>query len=154
MPFMHRIKVSLFLSLCLSLVACTGSRPAHLGSPLKALEACPESPNCVSSQASKDDEEHYIEALGDWIPGLGSPINVLAAVVEKDPDAEIIVRSEHYLYAEYTSDLLRFVDDVEFLFQPETGLMQVRSASRLGYADFGVNRERIEAIRKQLQSSP
>ena len=55
-----------------------------------------------------------------------------------------------YLYAQYTSRLMKFVDDVEFWFDPAAGVVQVRSASRLGEKDFGVNRARVESIRQAL----
>ena len=58
-----------------------------------------------------------------------------------------------YLYAEYSSALFGFVDDVEFYFPPETHIIHVRSASRLGHSDLGVNRKRIEAIRARLLRS-
>ena len=64
--------------------------------------------------------------------------------------ATIITQNENYLYAEYTSAIMRFVDDVEFLYDPGQQVVQVRSASRLGTSDLGVNRKRIEFIRSAL----
>ena len=66
--------------------------------------------------------------------------------------AQIISEQGNYLYAEFTTRLMGFVDDVEFLADPATGIVQVRSASRLGKSDLGVNRKRIEAIRLAVQA--
>lgn len=65
--------------------------------------------------------------------------------------ADIIMETDHYLYAEFTSKTMRFVDDVEFYLDEENRLLNFRSASRLGYGDFGVNRKRIESIRSAIQ---
>ena len=63
----------------------------------------------------------------------------------------IITQNENYLYAEFTSAIMRFVDDVEFLYDPGQQVVQIRSASRLGKSDLGVNRKRIEFIRSALK---
>jgi len=80
-------------------------------------------------------------------------IEALAKIVEATPRARIITRSADYLYAEYESALFGFVDDVEFYFEPGAKRVQVRSASRVGYSDFGVNRARVEDIRRRLAAS-
>jgi uncharacterized protein (DUF1499 family) len=64
--------------------------------------------------------------------------------------ANIVEQSSDYLYAEFTSSLMGYVDDVEFLYDAASNTTQVRSASRVGYSDMGANRSRIEAIRSQL----
>ncbi|MCP5161458.1 MAG: DUF1499 domain-containing protein [Hahellaceae bacterium] len=128
---------------------CSGSRPINLGVTQNQLSACPDRPNCVNSFASVDDE-HYVAPLeiqGD----AAATWQKLQDVIKQTERSEIIKSEPTYIYAEYTTKLMRFVDDVEFLLQPEAGKIQVRSASRLGYRDFGVNRERIEAIRAELQ---
>jgi uncharacterized protein (DUF1499 family) len=66
--------------------------------------------------------------------------------------AQIISEQDQYLYAEFTSKLMGFVDDVEFLADPAAGLVHVRSASRLGHSDMGVNRDRIETLRSALSA--
>jgi len=65
--------------------------------------------------------------------------------------ASIIRQEANYLYAEYRTRLMRFVDDVEFVFDEKAGLIHVRSASRLGRRDFGVNRARVEALRSRIE---
>ena len=73
------------------------------------------------------------------------------SVVENISEAKVVESDTNYLRLEFTSSLFRFVDDVEFLQLKADGVTHVRSASRLGYSDLGVNRERIERIRKLLQ---
>ena len=67
--------------------------------------------------------------------------------------ARIVKREPGYLYAQFTTRLMKYVDDAEFWFDPAAGVIQVRSASRLGKSDLGVNRERMESIRRKLGSS-
>lgn len=111
------------------------------------LNPCPASPNCVSSLA--EDPAKRI----DPFPTVGSPAETwtrLERAVRSFPRTLIVVREERYLKAEFRTRL-GFVDDVEFQLNPDLGLVQVRSASRTGYWDLGVNRRRVEAIRKAYQ---
>jgi uncharacterized protein (DUF1499 family) len=66
--------------------------------------------------------------------------------------AQVVKREADYLYATFTTKLMKYTDDVEFWIDPQTSVVQVRSASRLGRKDFGVNRARIEAIRRRLKA--
>ncbi|WP_166831235.1 DUF1499 domain-containing protein [Thalassoroseus pseudoceratinae] len=125
----------------------TGKRP-ELGVHDGRLKPCPSSPNCVCSYATPEDKQHHIDPL----PLLGSVDESLAQLVrvlEDRSDAEIIERTDRYIRVEFTTRLLRFVDDVEFLIDEAAGVIQVRSASRLGHSDLGANRKRIETLRKQ-----
>ena len=72
----------------------------------------------------------------------------LREIVGSLPRTRLVEEDEVYLHYEFTSLVLRFVDDVEFLFDDETKTIHFRSASRTGYSDFGVNRRRMEEIRK------
>jgi len=76
------------------------------------------------------------------------------AIVQATAGAEVVQSDPGYLYARYTSRLLKFVDDVEFWFDPASNVIQVRSASRIGRSDMGVNRKRVEAVREALAQSP
>ena len=76
----------------------------------------------------------------------------LKLVIRSIPRSIIIKETNNYLYAEFTSKLMGFVDDVEFYFDDDGKFIQVRSASRLGESDLGVNRQRIEEIRAKLTS--
>lgn len=116
--------------------------------PSRSLKACPASPNCVSSQAEPSDKEHYIEpwqGLGD----LQRSQQQLLALLSTMDNCKVIEQDGNYLHATFTSRWLRFVDDVEFLIDAEQ--IQVRSASRTGYSDFGVNRKRMEKLAQLWQ---
>ncbi len=126
-----------------------GTRPELLGVQSGKLATCPSSPNCVSSQSQ--DEQHYIQPLAYQ----GNPQQALAAleaIISTQPGVNIIQKNDDYLYAEFTSRWMGFVDDVEFFLNRDAEVIEVRSASRLGESDLGVNRNRIEFIREQLAS--
>ena len=67
------------------------------------------------------------------------------------PRTNIVKEEENYLYAEFATKIMGYVDDVEFYVDQEANAIQVRSASRLGQSDLGVNRERVETIREKLK---
>lgn len=133
------------------LAACAGSPPTDLGVRNGRLAPCPDSPNCVSSQA--DNETHRIAPLTYSGPPE-SLLRELTGILESNPGAEIVEAREGYVRAEFRSRILGFVDDAEFMWQSPGRTIEVRSASRLGYGDFGVNRERIEHLRSALTSGP
>jgi len=124
-----------------------GKRPQNLGYETGRLAPCKRSPNCVSSQADPQDERHYIAPLAL----KGNAIAAVRKAVESIPRTTVVQVEPDYLYAEFRSKLMGFVDDVEFLFDPAKGVVHVRSASRLGRRDFGVNRERVEKLRALLE---
>ena len=121
-------------------------RPANLGVANGRLAACRRTPNCVSSQAERSDGEHYIAP----IPFKGDAIGAVKTAVASMPRTTVITEKKDYLYAEFRSRLLGYVDDVEFYYDAAAALIHVRSASRLGRRDFGVNRRRVEEIRSRL----
>lgn len=129
----------------------SGQRPDNLGVKAGKLSSCPTSPNCVSSQASTDDSQHYVEPLS-YSATNSDPIATVANLISQMDRTQIITADDTYLYAEFTSSLMGFVDDVEFYLDPDTETIQVRSASRLGESDLGVNRDRIELIRQLLNA--
>ncbi|MDY6837005.1 MAG: DUF1499 domain-containing protein [Thermodesulfobacteriota bacterium] len=110
---------------------------------------CPESPNCVSSQS--DDPSHFIEPL-DYEGSLMASRQHLLDILKSMRGAEVITETETYIHATFTSRIFRFVDDVEFYFVQDVPVIHVRSASRVGYSDLGVNRKRVEKIRKAFRS--
>jgi uncharacterized protein (DUF1499 family) len=122
---------------------CSGGRPpASLGVTAGRLAPCPGSPNCVSSEAAG--AEQRVEPLryeGDAAQARARLLEVLNGMER----ARIVQSTDDYVHVEFRSAVFGFVDDVEFYFSPP-GIIQVRSASRTGYYDFGVNRERIETI--------
>jgi uncharacterized protein (DUF1499 family) len=133
------------------LAGCHGARPPSLGVRDGRLAPCPTSHNCVSSLAP--DDVHRIAPLPFSGTG-GAAIDRLAAIVRSLPRASVVVATENYLHAECKSAVFRFVDDVEFLVDEPAGVIQVRSASRVGSSDLGVNRRRIEAIRARWGEPP
>jgi uncharacterized protein (DUF1499 family) len=131
----------------MAIFSFSGTRPTNIGVTDGKLLACPDSPNCVSSQST--DAEHKIAPL----TYTGDPAKALAdlkAVIENMPRTKIIIAEGNYIYAEFTSAFMGYVDDVEFYLNTDKGIIEVRSASRLGKSDLGVNRDRVEAIRTQL----
>ncbi|MFT4605085.1 MAG: hypothetical protein ACI9W4_001824 [Rhodothermales bacterium] len=139
-----------FVFFSATLVGCSGTRPVDIGMVDRQLTNCPETPNCVSSDGDPLDEQHYVAALS----ASGDPAMVWAAVraaVEDLPRTTIVRETENYLYAESVSRIFRFVDDIEVHWRPSEGVVAVRSASRIGRKDFGVNRKRIERLRELLQ---
>ena len=118
-------------------------RPDHLGVREGRLAPCKRSPNCVSSQANPADLEHYIAPIHGSIRDAREAIKAL-------PGTAIIEERSDYLYAEFRTRLLRYVDDVEFFF--DGTVLHVRSCSRLGRRDFGVNRKRVEALRRLIEA--
>ena len=132
-----------------------GSPPADLGVRDGRLKAPATTPNSVSSQAALHPEnprhaEAQIAPLrysGDGAAALAR----LKVLVEATPGATVVKSEPGYLYATYATPLMRYVDDVEFWLDPAGGVIQVRSASRIGYSDQDANRARIEALRARFE---
>ena len=127
---------------------CTGKKPDTIGVTGNRLTPCPAKPNCVSSDAT--DEAHKIASF-QLKGNVRSNWPLVIESVKAGPRVKIVTSTETYLHAEYTSLLFRFVDDLELLMNSGTGVISVRSASRLGYSDLGANRKRVEGLRKVLQ---
>ncbi|MDD5633300.1 MAG: DUF1499 domain-containing protein [Methylococcales bacterium] len=116
----------------------------------KILPPCRDSPNCVSSQAQ--DEKHYIEPFK--INGNPEEAwNELKKVLNSQSRMVITHETADTLHAEATSLVFQFVDDVNVILDKDANIIHVRSASRTGHSDFGVNRKRIEALRLKLQKA-
>jgi len=130
------------LTSTLLLTACGSSVPSNIGLNNNQLAPCPDSPNCVSSLS------HLPEQA---IEPLTASLDQISALLITLDEAQIILSSPTYLHAEFTSSLFRFVDDVEFLWDDQRQVTQVRSASRIGYSDLGANRDRIERLRLLLE---
>jgi uncharacterized protein (DUF1499 family) len=128
----------------------SGKRPDNLGVKDGRLATCGRRLNCVSSQADPADAQRYVAP----IPFKGDAQAALSAArkaVERMRRATVIRQEGNYLHAEFRSKLMGFVDDVELMFDERSGVLHVRSASRLGRRDFNVNRERVEALRARLE---
>lgn len=135
-----------------------GTAPTSLGVRDGRLQPPSARPNSVSSQAAlwPDHPQARDAAIAPLPlqPG-GGPATMarLQALVQATPGARIVQAEPGYLRAEFTSRWLGFVDDAEFWLDPAAGVVQVRSASRLGRRDLGVNRARIERLRAALATS-
>jgi uncharacterized protein (DUF1499 family) len=132
-------------------LGCAGPPPAVLGVADGRLAPCPGRPNCVSSEAQDPDQRVAPLPLGrDPIEGWQR----IRAAVANLPRTRIVTESADYLHAESRSALFGFVDDLELRRDPDAGVAHVRSASRLGYSDLGVNRRRVESLRAAQTAQP
>ena len=108
------------------------------------LQPCPDTPNCVSSQAPQSDD-HHVEPL----PYSGTreeAHQTILAVIASAPRTHVVENRPDYIWAEYRTRVMRFVDDVEFYLPEEEKVVHFRSASRAGEGDLGVNRRRYDHI--------
>ncbi len=134
-------------ALIMALLSQLAHKPDNLGAHDGRLADCPGTPNCVSSQAA--DEAHRTEPLhfdGDADVAWARVREAVAAW----PRTRVVTATDGYLHAECTSFLFRFVDDLECLLDRDAKVIHVRSASRAGRSDFGVNRRRVERLRQAL----
>ena len=127
---------------------CAGTPPDDLGIHNGQLRSCPSSPNCVNSQSLSADEEHAIAPLG-YTGSQSQARDALLTILKDWPRVTLVEQRDDYIRCEFASALMGFVDDVEFYFSAP-GRIDVRSASRLGHSDLGVNRKRIEALREKF----
>lgn len=135
-----------------------GSAPTDLGVRQGKLKGLSATDNSVSSQADlyPDHPQHKYSSVAPLaLRGDGpSTIARLKTIVEGMEGAKLVTSAPDYLYAQYTTPLMKYVDDVEFWFDPNNKSIQVRSASRIGKGDLGLNRKRIETVRTALAAAP
>lgn len=131
-------------------VGCSASRPTTLGVHAGRLTDCASSPNCVASQAAREDD-HFVEPL-TFTGDADVAWNAAMAAAKALAGATVVEERDGYLWVECTSRVFRFVDDLELQLAAETRRIDVRSASRLGYSDLGVNRARIERLRRDFEA--
>jgi len=135
--------------IALALLSIFTSAPKNLGAESGRLADCPSTPNCVSSQT--DSEQHAIVPIS--VDDVDMALALLKQVLSSEHRCRVIEESEDYLRVEFTTALFRFVDDGEFLLDREAQVIHVRSASRAGASDLGLNRKRIEQIRNRLTAA-
>lgn len=128
----------------LTVLSAVSRRPSNLGVTNERLAECPDTPNCVSTFAA--DDAHRMEPF-PFSESAATALAKLKQVIEPMPGAKLVSVTERYVYAEFTSAVFRFVDDVEFLVDPAQKVIHFRSAPRVGRSDFGVNRKRMESVR-------
>jgi uncharacterized protein (DUF1499 family) len=146
----------------------TGDAPTNLGLRGDRLAACPETPTCVSSQAGSGDE-HYIEPLPlgdaatihdrlvDAVTGLDAlpPEQGFGAErwlrqLQRVAEVQMPTANANYVYATYRLPWVGLIDDLELSVDREAGVVHLRSASRVGNSDLGINRLRVEMLREAL----
>jgi uncharacterized protein (DUF1499 family) len=137
----------------------SGRQPADLGVKDGRLKPPSRTRNSVSSQAPlypEHPQRSYatIDPLPFKSGGAGDSMRALDIVLRAMPGITVVNQRADYLYAQAQTRWLKFVDDVEFWANPATGVIELRSASRLGREDFGVNRQRVEAIRAAYLAAP
>jgi uncharacterized protein (DUF1499 family) len=141
------VRLAIGFAVC-SASACVASSPLSHDVFDDGLEACPASPNCVNSRA--EDERHRIEPISLTFDG-SQAWQAVVARVRDDSKATVVVQSDYYLLAEYRSTVFAFIDDLQLLLRDDRTTVDVRSASRFGYWDWGVNRSRVEELRDSLR---
>ena len=133
-----------------------GTAPNDLGVRDGKLKPPSSTENSVSSQAAlypDHPQRSYADIAPLALKGDGpATLARITAIVEGMDGAKVIKSEPGYLYAQFTTRLMKYVDDVEFWFDPAANAIQVRSASRVGRGDMGVNRKRIEAVRTALEA--
>ena len=133
---------TLIVFISLIALSCAGKPPTTIGN----FTDCPKKPNCVSTKNSNS--KSYIEP----IRYAGSRVEakkILFLTLETFKDSRVKNEKDKFIYVEFFSEVFGFVDDVEFYFN-KPGVIEFRSASRIGYSDLGVNRKRMEAIRRKF----
>ena len=146
-----RKKISILIGGVIMLWSTSGSsapRPDNLGLKNNLLLSCPKSPNCVLSQTSGP--KHQIHPI-HYTSSVEIAKERLNRVILSMVDTRIITQNKVYWHVEFTTRWLRFIDDVEFYFPESEALIHLRSASRSGYWDLGVNRKRVEEIRSRFE---
>jgi uncharacterized protein (DUF1499 family) len=130
----------------------SGTRPAQLGVKDGRFSGPHTKPNFVCSQIQPTDKLHYVKAFE--VQAKTDPLELweaLVAAVKRLPRCSIVTEKQNYLHAEIASARFGFIDDFELYLPPPMACIHVRSAARLGYRDFGVNRDRVEALRKLIE---
>ncbi|MEO5573100.1 MAG: DUF1499 domain-containing protein [Gammaproteobacteria bacterium] len=114
-----------------------------------ALRPCPSAPHCVSTEAQKP-SQHMVPIRYNGRPEAAQ--ERLRKIIKKMPRTVITADVPGYVAVEFKSRLFGFVDDVEFLFDPDNSIIRFRSSAHVGYYDFGVNRARMKAITVAFQT--
>ncbi len=144
------LNIPVLFAIVLMVSNCAAGRPPSSTDQDPGLADCPNRPNCVSSLA--DAEKNRVAPLAF----SGSPAEAaarLVSVLEQMKGSKIVSQTDTIIHAEFTSTVFRFVDDVDFRIDAARQRIDLRSASRVGYVDFGVNRRRVEEIRRRFDAA-
>ena len=138
----------------LSILICISLGATHVAAGTSAgperISPCPTSPNCVSSLS--EDEKQHVEPF-KYSGSFEKARQHLISVLEKTPRTRLVKIQDNYLHAEIRSLIFRFVDDVQFFMPADESIIHIKSASRSGFYDFGVNRRRVEHLRMAFKRS-
>jgi uncharacterized protein (DUF1499 family) len=145
---LRNIIFSVFLTLIISFTLPGTASASSIGIESGSLSPCPASPNCVVSQNT--DAKHTIAPITYHVT-RDKARETLLKVLTVVPRTQIIKQTDNYVHAISKSRIFKFVDDVEFYFPSDKSIIHIRSASRVGDSDFGVNRTRLEQIRLALR---
>ncbi|AFZ36688.1 hypothetical protein Sta7437_3180 [Stanieria cyanosphaera PCC 7437] len=150
---MHRlwsIILGIFITIFSSLIFSqpTWAVSSSLGIKDGFLSPCPKTPNCVVSQNA--DDSHAILPI-TYHTDFDTAREALLKVLTVVPRTEVIEQTDNYIYALSKSRIFKFIDDVEFYFPTDEQVIHIRSASRVGESDLGVNRRRLEQIRLAMK---
>lgn len=147
--FLRSIAFAILLTLISSLIVPGATwAVSSLGVDNGHLNSCPASDNCVVSQNA--DEKHAINPIPYHVD-RNAAREILLKVLSVVPRTEIVEQTDNYIQALSKSRIFKFVDDVEFYLPPNESVIHLRSASRVGESDLGVNRRRAEQIRLALR---
>ena len=143
------VSIALFVVIAFFILGYISNSGAAYGLVEGRLKQCPGRPNCVSSELVSD-AEHYIEPL---VYSAGDAAQVLPRLkkIIREMGGSVEVEKTDYLAATFTSSLFRFVDDLELRIDTDQKTIHLRSASRVGYGDGGVNRKRVELLKNSFQ---
>jgi uncharacterized protein (DUF1499 family) len=114
---------------------------------MEKMTPCPKTPNCVSSVDT--DSKHFIQPL-QFVGKASEAHERLLKILYSLKRVRVVASGEDFIRAEFVSAIFRFVDDVEFYLDDRNKVIHVKSASRVGYSDLGVNRPRVENLRKRF----
>lgn len=152
---MRRLSLSKWaaaLSVAALLSGCAGTPPKRFtqAQAPDRFTACSSAPRCVSSQAATD-SSHYVAPF-KYTGDAAHASEVLRKALREGGHATVESAEAHFIHATYRSAIVGFVDDVTFIIQPQQHFIDVKSSSRLGYYDFGVNRRRVERLRARFET--
>lgn len=139
------MKYILMLTL-LFLMGCSSTTKKNTGIVQGEFYPCPTSPNCVSSMAPENDS-HFIKPILYTDITKDMAHKKIMTILNNLKNVTVIRSSDEYIHVEIRSSFFKFVDDIEFYLPKNKNIIHIRSLSRTGHSDFGVNRKRMEKIR-------
>lgn len=141
------VHAAIVVIILFTVLSMSSNPPTTLGLHSGRLAPCPATPNCVSSLADQADQKVLPFRLERPLSEAKAAVKTALAAL---PRTRLVREEDNYLHFEFRSLIFRFVDDVEFHFDAEAKTIHIRSASRVGHSDLGVNRRRVETIRSLL----